>query len=101
VVLPPPGVTTDQLLYYYDFPNQPIVYIANSNLTWDDGPVLTNSQIYELGGVLKEIHNYFYPVYGSAGAYYGMDVEFKFDSLESGSPEVYVKQARPYPAWGP
>ncbi len=101
VVLPPPGVTTDQLLYYYDFPNQPIVYIANSNLTWDDGPVLTNSQIYELGGVLKEIHNYFYPVYGSAGAYYGMDVEFKFDDLESGSPEVYVKQARPYPAWGP
>ena len=101
VVLPPPGVVSDQLLYYYDFPNQPVVYIANNNLTWDDGPVLTNSQIYELGGALKEIHNHFYSVYGSAGAYYGMDVEFKFDDEPTGKETIYVKQARPYPAWGP
>jgi hypothetical protein len=101
VVLPPPGITSDQLLYYYDFPNQPVVYIANNNLTWDDGPVLTTSEIYELGGALKAIHNHFYTVYGSAGAFYGMDVEFKFDNEATGKTEVYIKQARPYPAWGP
>ena len=101
VVLPPPGITSDQLLYYYDFPNQPVVYIATNNLTWDDGPVLSNSQIYELGGALAAIHSHFYTVYGSAGAYYGMDVEFKFDDEPTGEQEVYVKQARPYPAWGP
>lgn len=101
VVLPPPGITSDQLLYYFDFPNQPVVYIATNNLTWDEGPVLTESQIYELGGALAAIHSHFYTVYGSAGAYYGMDVEFKFDDEPTGEQEVYIKQARPYPAWGP
>ena len=101
VVLPPQGITSDQILYYYDFPNQPVVYIANNNLTWDEEPVLSTGQIYELGSALKEIHNHFYSVYGSAGAYYGMDVEFKFDDEPTGEPTLYIKQARPYPAWGP
>ena len=101
VVLPPSGVTSDQLLYYYDFPNQPVVYIATNNLTWDGDPVLSNSQIYELGTALKAIHNHFYSVYGSAGAFYGMDVEFKFDDEPTGEETLYIKQARSYPAWGP
>jgi pyruvate, water dikinase len=96
VVLPEGGTTTDQFLYYYDQQGQPIVYLQNSSLVGDDETVLTTQQVYELGTALKSIHNYFYAAYGGSG-FYGMDVEFKFDSSETGSSQLYVKQARPYP----
>ena len=32
VVHPPPGVTSDQFLYYFDSPSQPTTYLAHSNL---------------------------------------------------------------------
>ena len=44
-------------------------------------------------------HDYFDEGY-NAGGFYGMDVEFKFDSTEGGESRLYVKQARPYPGWG-
>jgi len=98
VVFPEDGVTTDQFLYYYDLPGQPVVYLASSNLVGEDETVLTNSEIYALGGGLKELHDFWYPLYGG-GSFYGMDVEFKFDSDETGTSELYIKQARPYPGW--
>jgi hypothetical protein len=49
---------------------------------------------------LEAIHSYFAPVYGTTGGFYGMDVEFKFDSSAGNGSELYVKQARPYPGWG-
>ncbi len=100
VVLPDSDVTTDQFLYYYDFPNQPIVYIASSSLIGEGETVLTSSQVYELGTALKSIHDFFYDVYGTSGDFYGMDVEFKFDDDPSGTEELFIKQARPYPGWG-
>jgi len=102
VVQPDEGVTTDQFLYYYSFPNQPVVYIGHSNLIADGESVLTNSQIYALGTALSDIHMYFFEVYGASGGWYGMDVEFKFDDVlsEDGELELFVKQARPYPGWG-
>ena len=42
---------------------------------------------------MQAIHDYFFDVYGGR-AFYGMDVEFKFDEGE-----LYIKQARPYPGW--
>ncbi len=101
VVQPEDGVTTDQFIYYYDMPGQPIVYLAHSSLLEDGETVLTTSQIYDLGTALSAIHSYFYPVYGNAGGFYGMDVEFKFDDDwgTSGEEELWIKQARPYPGW--
>jgi len=101
VVLPDAGVTTDQFVYYYDFPGQPIVYLAHSNLIPDGTTVLTTQQVYELGVGLSKIHAYFFEVYGSieVGSFYGMDIEFKFDDDDTGEEQLYIKQARPYPGW--
>ncbi|MCB9795424.1 MAG: hypothetical protein H6741_22190 [Alphaproteobacteria bacterium] len=95
VVIPEDGTTTDQLLYYYSLPGQPVVYIAHSNQVLEGETVLSNAELYELGTALDAIHRYFYPVYGTQGGFYAMDTEFKF--TVSGS--LMMKQARPYPGW--
>jgi hypothetical protein len=104
VVQPEAGVTSDIFLYYYDMPGQPIVYLANSSLTDEDEHVLSTAQTYALGTALSAIHSYFYEVYGSGADFYGMDVEFKFDDSwdddPDDEPQLWVKQARPYPGWG-
>jgi hypothetical protein len=95
VVLPEDGQTTDQLLYYYTLPGQPVVYIAHSNIIPAGHTVLTSAELYELGTALDAIHRHFQPVYGDGGGFYAMDTEFKI--TEDGLLEV--KQARPYPGW--
>jgi len=98
VVLPDQGVTTDQLLYYYSQPGQPIVYLFHSNLVPEGETVLTTVEANALGNGLQAVHNFFFPVYGGIpGQFYGMDVEFKFDSSAGNGSELYIKQARPYP----
>jgi Pyruvate phosphate dikinase, AMP/ATP-binding domain len=103
VVHPPPGVTSDQFLYYFYYPNQPINYFAHSNLIATN--VLTNKQVHDLGVALDAIHKRFSPAYGPASGntgYYAMDIEFKFDddAAPGTLPALYVKQARPYPGRG-
>lgn len=95
VVLPEDGDTTDQLLYYYTLPGQPVVYINHSNLIPAGHTVLTSAELYELGTALDAIHRYFQPAYGDGGGFFAMDTEFKI--TEDGLLEV--KQARPYPGW--
>ena len=100
VVFPAPGVTTDQIIYYYDLPNQPAVYIQHSNLIPEGETVLTNSELHQLGSSLSAVHNHFYPVYGVTGRFYAMDTEFKFDeNPTTGQVQLYLKQARPYSGW--
>jgi hypothetical protein len=102
VVLPDPGVITDQFIYYYDSPGQPIVYLAHSSLVPAGETVLSVEQVYSLGGALDAIRAYFQPVYGTGGGFYGMDTEFKFDQpigQEGTEPVLFMKQARPYPGW--
>jgi pyruvate,water dikinase len=99
VVQPEPGVTSDQLLYYYNLPNQPIVYIARSNLVEVGQTVLDAEQIHELGVALDAIHRYFAPAYGSL-PFYAMDTEFKFERDDAGVSRLHLKQARPYPGRG-
>ncbi len=105
VVHPPAGVTSDSFLYFFDNPNQPITFIAHSNLIPDGESVLTASQTHELGVALKAIHDRFSAAYGpKAGnnGWYAMDVEFKFDDMDQtdGKPHLFIKQARPYPGRG-
>jgi hypothetical protein len=105
VVHPPAGVTSDSFLYFFDNPNQPITFIAHSNLIPDGDTVLTTAQTYELGKALKAIHERFSPAYGPQAGnneWYAMDVEFKFDDMDQadGEPHLFVKQARPYPGRG-
>lgn len=101
VVAPEPDVSTDQFLYYFELPGQPIVFIQHSTEVPEGETVLTTGETYELGVGLKLIHDFFQPVYGAGGGFYGMDVEFKFDELDQGGePTLWVKQARPYPGFG-
>ena len=97
------GITSDQFIYQFDFPGQPIIFIAHSNLVPQGKTVLTNAQTHTLGIALKEIHEFFQPVYGNS-SWYAMDTEFKFDQPidgdAAGEPVLFIKQARPYPGWG-
>lgn len=102
VVHPPAGVTSDSFLYFFDNPNQPVTFIAHSNLIPDGETVLSSSQTHELGVALSAIHDRFSAAYGpKAGntGWYAMDVEFKFDDMDQadGKPHLFIKQARPYP----
>jgi hypothetical protein len=103
VVAPPPGVTSDQFLIYFNEPGQPVTYLTHTNLV--PANVLTPKQIHELGLALDAIHLRFSPAYGPGAGnngFYAMDVEFKFDDEAApGQPAtLYVKQARPYPGRG-
>lgn len=101
VVLPDATVTTDQFIYQFDYPGQPIIFYAHSSLIPEGETVLTTAQTYQLGKALKLIHEYFKPAYGPTSAdpdkFYAMDVEFKFE----GDPaQLSIKQARPHPGRG-
>ncbi|MDC3960290.1 PEP/pyruvate-binding domain-containing protein [Polyangium jinanense] len=105
VVAPPPGVTSDQFLYYFTQPNQPITYLTHSSLLPGGERVLTTAQIHQLGVALDAIHARFSPAYGPAAGnngWYAMDIEFKFDdeAAPGETPTLYIKQARPYPGRG-
>ncbi len=95
VVQPDPGVTTDQIIYYFDRQGQPAVFVAHSNLVASGATVLSNAQLFELGQALDAIRTYFTPAYDN-GAWWAMDVEFKFDGEPGEEPALFVKQARPY-----
>jgi pyruvate, water dikinase len=100
VVKPEPGIVTDQFVSYHDQPGSPVVYLAHSNLVPAGETVLTATEVHTLGNALAAIRDYFYPVYGVGGGFYGMDTEFKFDGPPGEDPVLWMKQARPYPGWG-
>lgn len=100
VVQPPPGITSDYFVYYFEYPGQPATYLSHSNLVPPGATVLTTSQAFELGQALGRIHDFFAGTYRKSGHFYGMDVEFKFDAPPGETPVCYIKQARPHPGWG-
>lgn len=105
VVAPPAGVTNDELLYFFNQPNQPVTYLTHSSLMPEGQTVLSAAQIHQLGVALDAIHERFSPAYGPAAGnngWYAMDVEFKYDDDASPDepPTLYIKQARPYPGRG-
>lgn len=100
VVHPPAGTTSDQILYLYDQPGQPVIYLSHSNIIAEGTTVLTTAQLFELGSALDKIHQRFSPAYGPASGnngWYAMDVELKFDDEDTGTSSLIIKQARPYP----
>jgi len=100
VVLPDPGVSTDQFIYYFLQIGSPISFTGHSNLIPHDETVLTVGQTHELGIALNAIHLYFSPVYSQDDPFfYAMDTEFKFDDDGGGEWNLYMKQARKFPSW--
>jgi hypothetical protein len=103
VVALPPGVTSDQLLYYVGAPGTPIVYLTHTNRPLPAGmtSVLTPVQIRELGTALTNVKSLFKKAYAQPD-WYAMDVEFKFEAVDAygnvtNTPVLWVKQARWYP----
>jgi hypothetical protein len=104
VVHPPPGVTSDEIVYSFYNAGQPITYLSRSSVLPDgQDTVLTASQLYELGQALDKIHTLFSEAYGPAAGntgWYAMDVEFKFDGTSPDDALLQIKQARPHPGRG-
>lgn len=103
VVHPPPGVTSDQYVYQFNQPGQPITWVSHNNLLEVGQSVLTRAQNYELGTALDLIHQRFSSAYGPAAGnqgWYAMDVEFKYDGDSAATAKLFVKQARPNPGRG-
>jgi pyruvate, water dikinase len=106
VVAPPPGVTTDQLLYQYERPGQPAIYYSHSSLVPEGETVLSEAELVQLGQALFAIHQTFAPAYGPGApgfrGFYAMDVELKLEApaSEGAAPTVSIKQARPHPGRG-
>ena len=102
VTLPGPGETTEQIIYYHFNPNQPVVYVSNSNQVPAGTTVLSRSQVHELGVALEAIQSFFRPAYGpppdKPTAWYGLEVDFKFDFPPGRPGGLFIKQARPIPA---
>jgi hypothetical protein len=98
VVTPERGTTADSYLQYFNSPGQPVVYTQHSTLVPAGHSVLSEDQTQRLGIALDAIHKYFFSAYGSAGGWYALEVDWKFDDkLSPGSPRLFIKQARPYP----
>ena len=95
IVAPPPGVTADTLLYYFDRPDQPTTFISRSNLVPSGETVLEPAQLFSLGQALDRVRDTFAAAYGRP-AWWAMDCEFKFDGAPGEPPTLFVKQARPY-----
>ncbi len=93
VVLPDPGIRSDQFLLQWTLPGQPVIYSQHSNQLPAGTTVLTLEQVHELGAALAAVHAGFLPAYGGPG--YAMDVEFKLQ-LVDGAPRIMLKQARPF-----
>lgn len=102
VVAPPPGVTSDEFLYFFSSPNQPTTFLSHSNLVPEGETVLSARQTNSLGKALQAIHERFAPAYmaEARGGLYAMDIEFKFDGEPGQEPTLFVKQARPYKGRG-
>ena len=100
VVRPPGGELPDELMYYFQYPNQPVVWYGHSSLVEPGGAVLNASQLYELGEALDALHKAFAKHYQKAGKFYAMDVEWKFNTDPGDTvSRLWVKQARPHPGW--
>jgi hypothetical protein len=104
VTLPEAGVTADQFIYHFKLRGSPIVFIEHSSLVPKGQTVLTPKQVFELGEALDKIHEFFRPAYGptpaNPNAWYGLEVDFKFDAPPGQEPKLFIKQARPHPGRG-
>jgi hypothetical protein len=100
VVLPPPGTTTEQVVYHFDMPGQPVVPLTRSNLAPSGRALLTPLELHSLGQVLARLREGFRSAYGPPPdrptAWYALEVDFKVEGEGAGS-AVSVKQARPAP----
>ncbi len=111
VANPEPGVHPERVLILYDAldPLNPAKYrlhvLQRSNVADDTitvlphdnpNPVMTETQIKDLVFHSIAATRHFRRIFAPDRADFALDLEFKVDSYETGTPAVYLKQARPY-----
>jgi len=103
VVHLPPGVTTDQFLYYVGAPGNPVVYISYTNQPLPAGwkTVLTDQQIGQMGSGLTLINKVFKKAFTDTSGWYALEVEVEFsptDAIGNAGPNsLWFKQVTVYP----
>jgi hypothetical protein len=95
VTNPPPGILPDQFLYYWAAAAPTTAYLSHSTLM-DGEPVMSPSEVVELGRALLALHEHFRTLY-EGRPLFAMDVELKLDEPDRA---LVLKQARPYPGRG-
>lgn len=82
-----------------------IKVLQNSNIADDNKtilpqdnpiPVLSDAEIKDLAYQVMKAQLHFKPILGANRADFALDLEFKIDSEDTGSRQIYLKQARPY-----
>jgi pyruvate,water dikinase len=82
-----------------------VKYIQESNIADDNetkmdhanpNKVLTEELAKDLAFQVMKAHTYFKPMLGANNDKFALDLEFKVDSEDNGTPTIYLKQARPY-----
>jgi hypothetical protein len=93
VTNPAPGVTSEEFVVRWTWPDHPITYSSRSSLI--PGMVMTKPEIDLLIEYLRLINDHFRPLIDPEGTnrWFAMDIEFKLIGPER---RPIVKQARPY-----
>ncbi len=101
VVQPDPGITADSLMYYHFHIGQPATYYTRSSLN-GGVPVLSRSELFDLGRTLTAIRDRFATTYDPPPGYgrLPIDVEWKLVDDGAGVRRIWIKQARPFPGRG-
>jgi hypothetical protein len=98
VVDPPPGITTEQLIYYpFDssMVGEPSIETITRSSLNQGRPIMSGEELVHLGNALSNIQWRFLSLFKippEEWKTFGMDVEFKLDGA---SRTLYLKQARP------
>jgi phosphoenolpyruvate synthase/pyruvate phosphate dikinase len=111
VTNPTAGVKPQKILVFFNEQNPvdvqayKIVILQNSNVADDfesllptDNPipVLSNEEIKDLVYQSLKAHVHFGPVLDPGNKNFSLDIEFKVDTFDTGSRQIYMKQTRPY-----
>ncbi|MBX2995230.1 MAG: hypothetical protein KF681_10415 [Bdellovibrionaceae bacterium] len=111
VTNPVPGIKPEKILVLFNESNPldtsayQIQVLQRSNVADDTrtilptdnpNPVLTDAEIKDLTYQVMKTHVHMHKVLDPKNPNFSLDLEFKIDSEDTGSRQVYVKQARPY-----
>ena len=111
VANPQPGVKPQKVLVSFDDKNPTNVagytvhVLQNSNISDDNitvmpqdnpVPVMSDDELKDLALQCLKAREHLKPLLDAGNDSFSLDLEFKVDSKETGTRQVYLKQARPY-----
>lgn len=111
VTNPEGGARPEQALILFDRnapldPSKYQIHVFQRSNVSDDGltvlsadnpnPVMTEAHLYDLVFQTLKATIHFKPIHGAERPDFALDLEFKVDRADTGTEQIYLKQARPY-----